>query len=149
MTESVKIFTIGFTQKTAEAFFSSLKKNQISALVDTRLNNTGQLAGFSKRDDLAFFTRNILQSEYRHWQHAAPTADILKAYKNKEMSWETYEKEYRSLLEARRIHQQMDIRQLHHSCFLCSEHSPKFCHRRILGEFLQEKFTGSIELIHL
>ena len=92
MTESTQLFTIGFTQKTAEKFFTLLQFNHVKNIVDTRLNNTGQLAGFSKRDDLKYFARTILDVGYIHWEESAPEGAMLSAYKSKEITWDDYAK---------------------------------------------------------
>lgn len=79
----MKIFTIGFTKKSAEAFFESLKRAGVKRLLDVRLNNVSQLAGFTKKDDLRYFTKAICNIEYAHLPVLAPTAEILDPYKNK------------------------------------------------------------------
>lgn len=149
MSELVKLYTIGFTKRSAEDFFSTLQVNSVRAVIDTRLNNVGQLAGFSKRDDLKFFSQRILSARYEHLQLTAPTEAMLKAYKSGAMSWASYADEYRNLLETRRVSDHIKLRELDHSCLLCSEHSPQYCHRRILAEYLAEKFSGQIEVQHL
>src|SRR3954467_11743384 len=99
----MKVFTIGFTQKTAKRFFELLSNAQVKRVVDVRLNNTGQLAGFSKQEDLIFFLRELGGIDYVHLPELAPTQDILDAYKKHKGLWEVYEQEFLSLMEKRRI----------------------------------------------
>lgn len=148
MTESITIFTIGFTQKTARGFFTSLIKHSVEGILDTRLNNTGQLAGFSKKNDLEYFSNEIMGKPYTHWLDSAPTDEILTAFKKKQISWETYSAEYLSLLKSRKLAQNIDPTSLHMSCLLCSEHSPKYCHRRILAEYLKDHYKD-VTIVHL
>ena len=90
------IYTIGFTKKNAEKFFTLLKNNQVKKVIDVRLNNVSQLAGFAKRDDLIFFLREMCNCEYEHIPDLAPTEEILKPYKKGEISWENYEEKFRN-----------------------------------------------------
>ena len=143
-----KIFTIGFTGKTAERFFSLLEENNIKKLIDVRLNNISQLAAFAKKDDLEFFLKKILSCDYIHRPDLAPTEIILKNYKTKVINWDTYTDEYIQLLNSRNIVLQLKRDEIMNSVFLCSEHQPKYCHRRLLVEFLQ-KHWDNFEIIHL
>lgn len=143
-----KLFTIGFTQKTAAQFFELLKVNSIQKLVDTRLNNSGQLAGFSKKDDLQYFCKELLGTEYFHWEESAPTRDILDAYKKKIISWHEYAKEYEALLYKRRIESQIDtVLGERITCLLCSEAKPHHCHRSILANYISNA-TGKLTSVH-
>lgn len=136
----MKVYTIGFTQKSAQRFFELLRKAHVKRVVDVRLNNTGQLAGFSKHDDLIFFLREIGGIDYVHLPELAPTADILDAYKKHKGSWEVYEQEFLSLMEKRRIDQTVARDIIDGGCLLCSEHKPHHCHRRLVVDFLQKKW---------
>ena len=144
----IKLYTIGFTKKNAEEFFGLLKSNSVNSIVDTRIHNTSQLAGFAKSDDLTFFAKEIGGMSYNHDADLAPTKDLLSKYWKKEISWEEYEIEYLNLLDIRKISQKVQIEDLHKSCLLCSEHSPEFCHRRLLAEYLK-KINSNLEIIHL
>lgn len=144
----MKIFTIGFTKKSAEEFFSKLDKAGVKRLVDVRLNNVSQLAGFTKRDDLRFFTRAINKIEYLHLPALAPTQDLLNEYKKKGGAWSDYEKKFRSLISARKIEETVSKDSLEGACLLCSEEKPEHCHRRIVAEYLQEKW-GALEIEHI
>lgn len=135
----MKLFTIGFTQKSAEDFFSRLKKAGVKKLVDVRLNNISQLAGFAKKDDLAFFTKQLCGAEYCHMLELAPTQPMLDDYKKKKGSWENYAKQFTELMAARRI-EAIDKKSLDGGCLLCSEDKPHHCHRRLVGEYLKDKW---------
>jgi uncharacterized protein (DUF488 family) len=143
-----KIFTIGFAGKSAESFFSLLEENNIKKLIDVRLNNVSQLAAFAKKDDLEFFLKRILSCEYIHRPDLAPTEIILKDYKNKIINWEVYTAEYIKLLNSRNIASSLRKDEIVDSVFLCSEHQPQFCHRRLLVEYLQKQWDD-LEIIHL
>jgi uncharacterized protein (DUF488 family) len=143
-----EIYTIGFTQKNLRRFVTLLEENTVEKLVDTRINNSSQLAGYSKKDDLEYIMelRNI---EYVHLPNLAPTQELLKDYKNKKISWEAYEKEYIQLLKQRKIEDSInEIVDGKRICFLCSEHQPHHCHRRLLAEYIKQhhRDTGIIHL---
>jgi len=144
MTEKNNLFTIGFTQKSAERFFGLIQTNSIQTLIDTRLNNTGQLAGFSKRDDLKYFCRTILSVEYVHWLESAPEEAMLTAYKKKEISWGDYASEYLSMLENR-----MSLVSGGGACLLCSEAKPHNCHRSLLADYMNKKSGTTFKVQHL
>ena len=145
----IKLYTIGFTNKSAERFFELLEHNQIVKIIDTRINNVSQLSGFAKAKDLEFFARRLSGINYEHKPDFAPTKELLDAYRNKRISWIDYSKEYIRLLEERNVGiYPSQIEQLHNSCLLCSEHSPEQCHRKLLAEFLKQKYP-EIQIIHL
>jgi uncharacterized protein (DUF488 family) len=145
----MEIYTIGFTKHTAEDFFGSLKQAGITRLIDVRLNNRSQLAGFAKRDDLSFFLREICGAEYVHEPLLAPTQDLLDAFKKEKGSWDTYEDGFLRLMEDRHI-EEMIPRSLFEgrAVMLCSEHTPEHCHRRLVAEYLGERWSD-IEVVHL
>ena len=144
----IKLYTIGFTQKNAKKFFNLLTSNSVKNIVDTRINNTSQLAGFAKSDDLSFFVQKIGNMNYSHDVDLAPTKDLLSKYRKKEISWEEYEIEYLNLLDIRKISTKIITEDMNGDCLLCSEHEPDFCHRRLLAEYLQ-KVNSNIDIIHL
>ncbi len=144
----IKLYTIGFTGKSAEKFFTLLQNNAVERIVDTRANNTSQLSGFTKADDLAFFAKTVGSMDYKHQLDFAPTKDLLANYRNKKISWSEYEIEYLNLLDIRKIANKVNIAELHQNCLLCSEHTPEQCHRRLLAEYFQHRFND-IEIIHL
>jgi uncharacterized protein (DUF488 family) len=118
-------------------------------LIDVRLNNTSQLAGFTKRDDLRYFLREICRAEYHHEPALAPTKEILDAYKKKQISWEEYETRYVALLAERGAEAAVDRRLFDvPAVLLCSEPKPERCHRRLAAEYLAEKW-GGVEVVHL
>ncbi|GAB4153305.1 MAG: hypothetical protein Fur0046_33240 [Cyanobacteria bacterium J069] len=148
MAKSIQLFTIGFTQKSAEQFFELLIQSQIKRIVDTRLNNVSQLAGFAKRNDLRYFLKKLGNIEYVHLPELAPTQDILDDYKKKKGDWATYEQQFLSLIAQRKIEQQVSPDLLEGSCLLCSEAQPHHCHRRLVAEYLNQKW-GNIRIHHL
>lgn len=144
----MKIFTIGFTKKSAESFFTKLKAAGVKRLVDIRLNNVSQLAGFTKKDDLRYFVKEICSIEYSHLPELAPTQDILNAYKKKRASWSDYEQKFLELMRSRRVEESVPREILEGSCLLCSEEKPDHCHRRLVAEYLKEKW-GNVEIKHI
>jgi len=144
----VKLFTIGFTQKSASKFFTSLKDAGVKRVVDVRLNNNSQLAGFSKKEDLAYFLKEIADIDYVHLPELAPTQDILDAYKKHKGEWGEYEHRFVDLIAKREIEKKINPELLQQGCLLCSEHLPHHCHRRLVAEYLNSKW-GGIETKHL
>lgn len=143
----MRLFTIGFTKTTAENFFSRLKRAGAKKIIDVRLNNQSQLAGFAKRDDLAYFVSAICGMGYTHIPQLAPTQDILDAYKKHKGSWSEYEERFLDLMAKRRI-EDIDRQELDGGCLLCSEDKPHHCHRRLVAEYLRDKW-GDVEIVHL
>ena len=145
----MKIFTIGFTKKSAETFFTRLQRAGVKRLVDVRLNNVSQLAGFTKRDDLRYFTKAICGIDYVHAPDLAPTADILDLYrKQKKGDWDLYERQFLELMQSRRVEEKVPRDILEGGCLLCSEEKPDHCHRRLVAEYLKEKW-GDVEIAHI
>lgn len=144
----MKVFTIGFTKKSAETFFTKLKNAKVMRLIDIRLNNVSQLAGFTKRDDLRYFTKAICNIDYIHNLDLAPTPDILNAYKKQKGDWELYERQFLYLMRSRRIEETVTREMLDGACLLCSEEKPHHCHRRLVAEYLKEKW-GDVEIEHI
>jgi uncharacterized protein (DUF488 family) len=145
----MEIHTIGFTQKSAAEFFGILRRAGIGRLIDVRLNNTSQLAGFAKRDDLQFFLREICHADYRHEPALAPTEEILDAYKKKRIAWEEYETRYVDLLIERAAETAVDRRLFDVAAvLLCSEPTAEHCHRRLAAEYLAGKW-GDVNVVHL
>ena len=145
----MEVYTIGFTQKNAREFFGRLKEAGIRRLVDIRLHNASQLAGFTKKDDLRFFLEEVCGAEYVHEPLLAPTQTILDDYKKRKGSWQDYETQFLRLMEERRIEHALDRSLLdRRTVLLCSEPAPDCCHRRLVAEYLRERW-GSIEIVHL
>jgi len=146
--KKVLLFTIGFAQKSAEEFFSRLKTAQIKTLIDIRLNNNSQLAGFTKKEDLRYFLKELCDISYKHMLEFAPTEEILDGYKKKTITWEQYETKYNELIEKREIADRIGPSDLHMACFLCSEPTADKCHRRLLAEYFNKRFPD-IQICHL
>lgn len=132
------LYTIGFTQKSAQQFFELIKSNNIDMLVDIRLNNKSQLAGFTKGDDLRYFLEEICNCKYQHCVEYAPTKDILDSYKKKAISWDEYVRQYIPLMQKRNAVQKFSERFAMYRavCLLCSESTSEYCHRRLLAEMI-------------
>ena len=144
----VNLFTIGFTQKSAETFFTTLKQAGVRRIIDTRLNNVSQLAGFAKKNDLQYFLKTIADIEYLHILDLAPTKDILDEYKKNKGDWSIYEQKFLHLIETRKIEKKVTPEQLDGACLLCSEATPHHCHRRLVAEYLNGKW-GNVKICHL
>lgn len=147
----MKLFTIGFTQKTAERFFDLLLSNQVDVLIDVRLNNKSQLAGFAKYPDLGFFLEKIGQITYIHDPMLAPTEELLKKYRGKEINWDQYETTFEMVMRERDIDKYILNRysayRNQNICLLCSEPTAAKCHRRLVAVFFASLFQT--EIIHL
>jgi uncharacterized protein (DUF488 family) len=144
----MKIFTIGFTKKSAETFFTRLKDAGVKRIVDVRLNNVSQLAGFAKKEDLRFFAKAICGAEYVHAEDLAPTQEMLDKYKKKKGDWDEYEMEFLALMRNRGVERSARGEVVDGSCLLCSEETPEHCHRRLVAEYLQEKWRD-VTIEHL
>lgn len=146
-----KIFTIGFTKKSAETFFELLELHNITEVIDVRLYNNTQLAGFSKGTDLKFFLDRISGIEYKHDLKFTPTKELFKNYQENLITWEEYTEEFEHIMKARRIVQHIltnysDSPEVRY-CLLCTEVSPENCHRRLVAEKFAEVF--GMEIVHL
>jgi uncharacterized protein (DUF488 family) len=144
----VRVYTIGFTRKSADQFFEAISASGAERVVDIRLNNTSQLAAFAKRDDLAYFLQRICGAGYEHVLELAPTEDLLSRYRKRRLDWQRYELEFLDLLRNRRIEQTVPRELIDASCLLCSEPSPERCHRRLVAEYLRDAW-GDVEIVHL
>jgi uncharacterized protein (DUF488 family) len=148
MSNTIEISTIGFTKKAAEKFFSLLTRSGAKRLIDVRLNNVSQLAGFAKKDDLAFFVKEICNMDYVHMPLLAPTQEMLASYKKQQGDWGEYEKRFLGLMAERRIEQRLSPDVIADGCLLCSEDKPHQCHRRLVAEYLQDQW-GGVAVKHL
>lgn len=144
----MKVYTIGFTRTTAESFFTRLQKAGVKKLLDVRLNNVSQLAGFAKKNDLRYFLKAICGIDYAHRPDLAPTQELLDAYKKKGGEWADYERRFLELMASRRIEETVVRDALNEACLLCSEDKPTRCHRRLVVEYLRDKW-GGLEILHL
>jgi uncharacterized protein (DUF488 family) len=141
----MEIYSIGFTQKSAGDFFGTLKANNIERLLDVRLNNTSQLAGFAKQADLAYFLREIYGATYEHQPLLAPTQEILDKYKKQKGDWVAYTREYLDLIQSRKVESMLFKPSFDRkTVLLCSEPTAEHCHRRLAIEYLQSHWKGII-----
>lgn len=156
----MKLYTIGFTRKSAAEFFGLLRDSGAKRLIDVRLNNASQLARFAHGDDLPYLLQQLCRMKYLHAPDLAPTKQLLDGYRKGEVDWAVYEREFLALLDARRILaegvQPTGGRRigkrlqatLADSCLLCSEHEPEHCHRRLVAEYFARHW-GGVEIEHL
>jgi len=146
------IFTIGFTKKTAEQFFGLLQEAQVQKLIDIRENRGGQLAGFAKYPDLAFFLDRLLRIKYEYQPIFAPSPEIRTAYR-KTRDWEQYEKSFLELMEQRKVLEYTAPNAFEgRVALLCSENEADRCHRRLVAEMLARQWNAQghrIEVAHL
>ena len=144
----ITIFTIGFAKKSAREFFEVLRQAGVRKVVDIRLNNVSQLAGFTKKDDLAYFLQAIGGIGYEHRPELAPTKEILDGYKKKNLTWPEYEERFARLVAERKVETLLVPGDLDQACLLCSEPKPDKCHRRLVAEYIQHIWLGVI-ITHL
>lgn len=143
----MRLFTIGFTKKSAREFFGKLRQAGVKRVVDIRLNNVSQLAGFAKKDDLQYFLEKE-GIDYVHLLELAPTQTILDDLKKNKGSWEQYERNFLELMQARKVDQTVSKSLLENGCLLCSEDKPLHCHRRLVAEYLAKLWNG-VEIVHI
>lgn len=145
----MEIYSIGFTKKSAAQFFGSLRGAGIERLLDVRLNNVSQLAGFTKRDDLKFFLAELCDADYQHDPLLAPTQSLLDDYKKRHRPWEEYADGFLKLMGERRIEEHLDPSLFEHrTVLLCSEPTAERCHRRLVIDYL-DKTWGGVSAVHL
>ena len=148
MMKEIQLFTIGFTKKSAEVFFTRLLKAGVKRIIDIRLNNVSQLAGFAKRDDLRYFLKALGKIEYIHIPELLPTKEILDNSKKEKGKWLVYERDFKDLLERRRPEETLSGDLFDRACLLCSEDRPEQCHRRLVAEYLANKWPN-VKIFHL
>ena len=145
----IALYTIGFTQTSAEHFFERLRAAGIRRLVDVRRNNTSTLAGFSRKDDLQYFLREILDVEYVHEPLLAPDDDLLQRYRKKTIRWQEFSPELLAQLAERQVESVLDRSAFEMpTVLLCSESTAEHCHRRLVAEYLAQAW-GDVEIVHL
>lgn len=149
MAEKIHVSTIGFTQTSAQKFFQRLQEAGVRKLFDVRLNNTSQLSGFAKSEDLAYFLKKICGIDYVHAPLLAPTDVMLKEFKKEKGDWGLYEKRFLALIMERKIEERFKPEVFEKTCLLCSEATPHHCHRRLVCEYLNGKWGGRLEVMHL
>lgn len=145
------VYTIGFTQKHAEDFYEKIKAAKIDLLIDVRLNNTSQLASFSKFPDIVYFLDKLCNVRYCHDVKLSPTEVLLKSYKKGETTWSDYEVIFRKTMEDRNITEHIQKQYAKYKdaniCLLCSEPTAEKCHRRLVAEYFNEVFNS--QTIHI
>ena len=144
----MKISTIGFTRKPARRFFDLLRESGVNRVVDVRLNNGSQLAGFAKKEDLAFFLGELCGMEYVHLPVLAPTKELLDDYRKRRCDWVAYEDRFIALMRDRRIEETVPKEIVADGCLLCSEDKPHRCHRRLVAEYLEQHWSD-VEIVHI
>jgi uncharacterized protein (DUF488 family) len=144
----MRLFTIGFTKKSARRFFEILRASGAKRIVDVRLNNVSQLAGFAKKDDLEYFLKEICAMGYTHLPELAPTQDMLDEYKKLKGDWNAYERRFLALMKERGIESTVAKEMIADGCLLCSEDKAHHCHRRLVAEYLKDHW-GDVEIVHL
>ena len=145
----MEIYTIGFTQTTAESFFGRLRESEIYRLVDVRLNNSSQLSGFAKAKDLPYFLQELIGATYEHEPLLAPNQAMLDSYKKQGGSWETYERQFLALMRERSAADRINRESFNQpTALLCSEATAEHCHRRLVCEYLNESW-GEVNATHL
>lgn len=149
MAANSTVATIGFTQTTAQRFFDRLIAAGVKKILDVRLHNTSQLAGFAKADDLVFFLKKIGGIDYEHQPLLAPTDDILRTFKKEKGDWGLYQDQFLALMRQRRIEEKLRPEFLNGTCLLCSEATPHHCHRRLVVEYLNRAWDGALTVRHL
>lgn len=132
------LLTIGYAGKSAETFFSTLARSGVRGVIDVRLYNTSQLAGYTKRRDLEYFLKAIIGADYTHLPVFAPTRELLDDYKKGQIAWPEYERQYQNMLEHRQPHTGLNPAMLDHACLLCAEATADHCHRRLAAKYLQD-----------
>jgi uncharacterized protein (DUF488 family) len=143
------IHTIGFTKKSAERFFGLLSASQATKLIDVRLNNVSQLAGFAKRDDLKFFLKTIRGMDYVHCPELAPTQEMVDSCKKRgSTTWAEYESQFLDLMAKRRVEVTVPRDLVDNTVLLCSEDKPHHCHRRLVADYLTRQW-GDVAVNHL
>jgi uncharacterized protein (DUF488 family) len=145
----IAVSTIGFTNKSAETFFKFLRTANVRTVLDVRLNNTSQLAGFAKKTDLKFFLSELIGAQYIELPELAPEGEMLKRYRAKDITWDTYAQAYINLLARRRVEDHLDMSLFQGGCLLCSEDKPHQCHRRLATEYLNARWAGRLAVSHL
>lgn len=146
--KTVRIFTIGCAGKDARQFFTMLIQVGIRKVIDVRLYNTSQLAGFSRKQDIEYFLRTIFSAEYIHLPIMAPTKQLLDGYKKGLIDWRQYETRFNKIIANRQIEKHITSKDIDMACLLCSEAKADNCHRRLVAEYLAKAWPN-ISIHHL
>lgn len=146
---NMDVTTIGFTRTTAEHFFDRIKAAGVKKVIDVRLHNTSQLAGFAKSDDLAYFLKTICGAGYVHEPLLAPTEKIMTAFKKEKGDWNIFQNDFMNLMAERKVESHLRLDEFDGACLLCSEDKPHRCHRRLVCDYLNGKWSGKLDVRHL
>jgi len=146
---AIQIFTIGFTGSSAEHFFGRLRNAGVKKVIDTRLWAGSQLAGFARKKDMPYFVKELADADYEYREDLAPSKDILKPYKDGNLSWDEYEIQYVDLIQYRNLAHVLSPDEVDQACFLCACKTADRCHNRLLAEFLQREWDAQVEIVHL
>ena len=139
----MRILTIGFTRKSAREFFELLRRSGAKRVVDVRINASSQLSGFAKAGDLPWFLEEICGIGYVHSPELAPTKELLADYRKKRLDWSAYEATFLELMRERRVEERIPREMIDEGCLLCSEDRPHRCHRRLVAEYLRDRWGGA------
>ena len=146
------LYTIGFTKKNAKAFFELLSESKVNIVLDIRLNNTSQLAGFSKYPDIEYFLSHLCCIDYVHDISFTPERETLEAYKKNEINWVEYVKQFRATMDSRKILEYIkknyEFINNKTVCLLCSELKADKCHRSLVAEYFTETYND-LKVVHL
>jgi len=149
MRAQLTIYTIGFTKKPAEEFFSALRNSRAKHLLDIRLNNKSQLTGFTKRDDLCYFLKRLVNMEYHEIPELAPEESMLREYR-KTKDWDKYARSYMELIRNRQSEKRISQNLFEEGIvLLCSEQKADHCHRRLAAEYLVRAKSPNARIVHL
>ena len=144
----MEVYTIGFAGKSAETFFTSLVKHGVRKVIDIRLSNVSQLAGFTKKNDLKYFLKVIAGIEYEYLPQLSASKELMTGFRQGKIAWKDYETTYLALLEERQVLKTLKPENFNRACLLCSEEKPDHCHRRLAAEWLKGKWEG-VEIKHI
>lgn len=143
------VMTIGFTRTSAEAFFDRIRRAGVRKVIDVRLHNTSQLAGFAKAEDLPFFLRELCGAGYVHEPLLAPTEEIMSAFNKQKGDWNVFREDFLALMSERKVESQFKAEQFDGGCLLCSEDKPHHCHRSLVCDYLNSRWGGALSVKHL
>lgn len=142
-------FTIGHTRTPAREFFGKLSNAGVRRVIDVRLKNTSALAGYARKDDLAYLLESFAGIHYAHAPELAPDEGLFDDYKKNGLPWAEYEPRFLALMEARGIERKVDPALLENACLLCAEKTPHQCHRRLVLEYLEDRWGAELDVVHL
>ena len=142
-------FTIGHTRTPAREFFGKLSNAGVRRVIDVRLKNTSALAGYARRDDLAYLLESFAGIHYVHTPELSPDEGLFRDYRKNGLPWAEYEPRFLALMEARGIERKVDPALLENACLLCAEKTPHRCHRRLVLEYLGDRWGTELDVVHL